>query len=293
MSDGDLSVHLSGGTSEVARCWKLTRSDGEVYGFTDHDVDIFFDDVAFKANSGLTAAALSHTTGLSVDNSEALGALSDVSLSEEDIAAGRFDGAMIEAWHVCWSEPSVRSLVFRGSQGEISWTGHAFSAELRGLAEALNQPTGRVYHRSCPCPFGGSTCGLDLTQPAYRAETVVALVEDARLFRFKGLESYQPRWFEKGTLTVLTGPGEGLMGVIKNDRNEGDLRLVELWSPLGLDIAEGAGIALTAGCDRTMQSCRLKFDNLVNFRGFPDIPGDDWLVSHPARAWVLNGGSRR
>nr|WP_325048889.1 phage BR0599 family protein [Rhodophyticola porphyridii] len=52
-------------------------------------------------------------------------------------------------------------------------------------------------------------------------------------------------------------------------------------------------IRLEAGCDKRMETCRLKFNNLLNFRGFPDIPGDDWLMSYPARTNARDGGSRR
>ena len=288
-----LNAHLAGGASDVVRCWAVTRHDGLRLGFTEHDVDIAFDGLIFKANTGLSAAALSQTTGLSVDNSEAMGALSDTAIREEDLAAGRFDGATVEAWHVQWSDPSARSLVFRGSLGEITRTGQAFSAELRGLAEALNRPTGAVYHKSCPFNPGDDNCGFDLSQPGYTAEAVVGRVEESRRFWFKGLEAFDEKWFAHGTLTVLSGVASGLSGVIKSNREENGFRLIELWAPLGAVPEEQTPVRLTAGCDRTFETCRLKFGNAVNFGGFPDIPGDDWLISHPTRARVLNGGSRR
>ena len=293
MTDAALNAHLSTGTSDVARCWAVTRRDGTRYGFTDHDVDISFGDTVFKANTGLSAAALSQTMGLSVDNSEAVGALSDAAIREEDLVAGRFDGARVEAWHVQWTNPDARSLVFRGTLGEITRTGQAFSAELRGLTEALNQPTGAVYHKSCSCILGDAKCGVDLSTAGYSAEVEIGSVQDARIFRFKGLGTYDAQWFEQGTLTVLDGAARNLSGVIKNDRTVNGFRVIELWAPLGASPEEEAPVRLVAGCDKSLQTCQLKFDNLLNFRGFPDIPGDDWLVSHPTRARVLDGGSRR
>lgn len=293
MSDDALRQHLASGTSDVARCWTLTRRDGVRFGFTDHDVDIFFDNTHFKANTGLTSTALSQTTGLSVDNSEALGALSDAAIREEDLAVGRFDGAVVEAWQVQWSDPEVRSLIFRGSLGEVTRTGQAFSAELRGLTELLNQPTGEVYHKSCSRILGDAKCGVDLSAPDFSVEAVIGAVEEQRIFQFKALENYAAQWFERGTLTVLSGSAAGLGGVVKTDRFENGVRRIELWTPLGVAPEENTQVRLTAGCDKTLQTCQLKFGNVLNFRGFPDIPGDDWLISHPTRAQVLNGGSRR
>ncbi len=40
-------------------------------------------------------------------------------------------------------------------------------------------------------------------------------------------------------------------------------------------------LRLEAGCDKRAVTCRYKFDNFVNFQGFPHIPGDDWLVAGP------------
>ena len=70
--------------------------------------------MTFKAETGLSAAALAQSTGLSVDNTEALGALTDASVREQDIEAGRFDGAEVRAWMVNWANVSERWLQFRG-----------------------------------------------------------------------------------------------------------------------------------------------------------------------------------
>ena len=75
---------------------------------------------------------MQQSTGLSVDNTEALGALSDAAIREADIEAGRYDGAEVRAWLVNWADVSARQLQFRGSIGELRRAGGAFEAELRG-----------------------------------------------------------------------------------------------------------------------------------------------------------------
>ena len=95
-----LAAHLATGLTTVARCWDVRRKDGQRFGFTDHDLDLTFDGVVFRADTGMSAAALQQGTGLAVDNSEAVGALSDAAVTEVDIAAGRFDGAEVTAWMV-------------------------------------------------------------------------------------------------------------------------------------------------------------------------------------------------
>lgn len=292
MIDPGLATHLAGGVTTLCRCWAVTRRDGVVLGFTDHDEAVTFEGITFRADTGMTAAALQHTTGLSVDNTEAEGALSSEAIAEADIVAGRYDGAEVRAWLVNWSEPEERMLQFSGSLGEVTRAGGAFKAELRGLAEALNHPQGRVYQTPCAAVLGDVRCGVDLATPGLAAELAVELVEDGRVFLFAELEGFAERWFERGRLRVLNGPAGGLVGVIKNDRPNSGGRRIELWERLKAEIGPGDMVRLETGCDKRVETCRAKFDNLVNYRGFPSIPGEDWLMAVPSNQPVRDGGSR-
>ncbi len=286
-----LAAHLATGTTTLARCWAVIRRDGAEMGFTDHDRDLTFDGITFRANSGLTASALQQSSGLSVDNAEAVGALSDAALTEADILAGRYDGAGVRIWLVNWADPAERLMQFRGHLGEIGRADGAFEVELRGLAEALNQPQGRVFHKRCAAVLGDGRCRFDLETPGFTAELAVEEVEDARVLRFAGLSGFAARWFEKGALRVLDGAAAGLTGVVKNDRQDGAARVIELWESLRADLATGDMVRIEPGCDKLEETCRLKFSNFNNFRGFPHIPGEDWLMGYPVDARVNDGGS--
>lgn len=289
-----LKDHLAGGATTLARAFAVTRKDGKVLGFTDHDRDLSFDGITFRAGSGMTAKAIQQGTGLSVDNTEAFGALRSDAITEADILAGRYDGAEVRGWLVNWADVSVRALQFRGHMGEIVRSGGAFNAELRGLAEGLNQPQGLIFHARCSAVLGDGRCRFDLTQPGYAEERVVETVAGGRVFGFADFAGYEDRWFEKGRFRVLTGKAAGLVGAVKNDRiRKGTGREVELWQALGTAPAPGDMVRIEAGCDRRADTCRLKFANFDNFRGFPDIPGEDWLMSYPVGTGVNDGGSRR
>jgi len=286
-----LYAHLETGATTVCRAWEILRKDGLWFGFTDHDTDLTFGGQVYKANSGLTARALQQTTGLSVDNTEAVGALSDLAVTEEDILAGRFDGAGLTGWEVNWANLDDRVLTFRGTIGEITRGAGAFQAELRGLTEALNQPQGRAFQRSCPAVLGDANCGFNLSQPGFSVELAVDAVTQNRVLGFVGLGAFEDRWFEKGRLIVQSGAARGVIGVIKNDRMAGDRRVVELWQMVGPKLEVGDIVRMEAGCDKRAETCRLKFNNFLNFRGFPDIPGEDWLTSYPVSSRPNAGGS--
>lgn len=286
-------AHVETGVTTLCRCWAVTRRDGLRFGFTDHDRDLGFDGMVFRAETGLSAQALQQTTGLSVDNTEALGALSDAGLREAEIEAGRFDGAEVRAWLVNWADVGVRWLQFRGTIGEIRRAGGAFRADLRGLTEALNRPLGRIYQKPCTAVLGDARCGFDLETAGYTAEKAVAAVEAARLFRWDDLAGFEAGWFARGRLVVVSGAAAGLWALIKQDRSEGDVRVIELWEPLRGGIGAGDLVRLEAGCDKRLESCRLKFNNLLNYQGFPDIPGEDWVVAVPKSTRPNTGGSLR
>jgi uncharacterized phage protein (TIGR02218 family) len=289
-----LAAHLAEGVTTVARAWDVRRKDGRRFGFTDHDLDLSFDGVIFRADTGMSAAAIQQGTGLSVDNSEAIGALSDSSVTEADIAAGRFDGAEVTAWLVNWADVSARKVLFRGSLGEITRTGGAFSAELRGLTEWLNRPVGRVFQAPCLAVLGDVACGVDLDADGMSVDAIVTEIGITGSMTVSGADGFEAGWFQRGRLTVLDGAAAGLWAVVKRDvLYEDGARQIDLWEPLRASLAVGDRVKLIVGCDKRFETCRTKFDNLINFQGFPDIPQEEWVLIHPTATRSRSGGSLR
>ncbi|EYD73791.1 DUF2163 domain-containing protein [Limimaricola hongkongensis] len=275
--------HLSGGVTTICRAWALERADGLVRGFTDHDRPLSFDGIDFRPETGLSASALVQGAGLAADTGEALGAISDAGVTEAEIAQGRLDGAGLRIWRVNWAAPEERVLEFRGQLGEIRREGGLFRAELRGLSDLLNRPSGRVYQPRCDASFGDARCGVDAGQPGIAVERMLDMATGARL-RFDWPDGPAPGWFAQGRVEVLDGPGAGLSAPIREDRIEAGARIVELWRPIGVALAPGTALRLVAGCDKRAETCRIKFDNFLNFRGFPHLPGEDWLMAVPRGA---------
>lgn len=287
----EVLAHLATGTTTVCHCWLVTRTDGARYGFTDHDGDLSFGGHLFKAASGLSAGALQQTTGLSVDNSEAVGALSDISVSEGDLAEGRFDGAEVQSWLVNWADVSQRVVEFRGNFGEVTRKAGLFRVELRGLAERLNQMQGRVFQAGCGAVLGDGRCKINLQAAAYRITADIAEIDVLGRLRIESGASFADRWFERGQVEVLSGASVGMVVMIKGDRCTATGRVLDLWHGTGAVLAVGDSIRLVAGCDRRAGTCQSKFSNSMNFRGFPHIPGEDWLTGYPTGSSVNDGGS--
>lgn len=286
-----LSASLASGVTTLCACWRLERADGTVLGFTDHDRDIAFAGDDYVAESGLSASAWAATLGLPVDTIDAHGALSAEALTEDDLARKLWDGAKVTVFRVDWSEPANRAILFSGSIGEVERGPLAFRAELRSLSHALNQPTGRIFGRTCDADLGDGRCGIDLDDPAFSATATVAASISTSVLRTAGLDAHAPGFFRAGRLTWTSGANDGASVEIKRHLAAGSQRQIELAEAMPFAIEAGDGFSVTAGCDKTAETCKAKFDNLDRFRGFPFMPGNDWIMSYPNREDGNDGGS--
>jgi uncharacterized phage protein (TIGR02218 family) len=268
------------------------RNDGVTLGFTDHDVAVTFDGLTYEAVTGFTATEVQSTLGLAVDNLTVLGALSSATINEHDLAAGLYDNAAIEIWRVNWAAPDMRVLLRKGNLGEVKRGHSAFQAEVRGLAHLLNQPVGRAYGYSCDADLGDARCTIDLTDPRYRGVGTVAAISDPRRFTASGLDGFADQWFAGGKLTWTSGANSGRAMEVKRHGVVGAHASIELWQQMSESVALGDAFVVTAGCDKQFTTCKAKFDNAVNFRGFPYMPGNDAVTSYPTQTQILDGGSR-
>ena len=286
-----LQAHLDSGATTLAWCWRLARRDGTRLGFTDHDRNITFDGTVFEASAGMTTSEIHDSVGLAVDNLTVESALSSAHLSDHDLAVGKYDDAKVEIWRVNWSAPDQRVLMRAGSLGEVRRAGLAFSAEIRGLSHYLQQPQGRLYQFTCDATLGDKRCGVDLTQPIYRAACTVASANSNRRFTVTNLTAYASDWFARGLCRVVSGINAGSAIEIKRHTLADSIATVELWQPLAEFPIVGDEIELTAGCEKTFATCRDRFVNAINFRGFPHMPGNDYVTSVASPGNPANNGT--
>jgi uncharacterized phage protein (TIGR02218 family) len=279
-----LQAHLDTGATTLCWCWKLTGNTGAAMGFTDHDAELVFDGVTYEASSGFTGSEIQSSLGLNVDNLDVKGALHSSRLSEEDLKAGRYDNALVEIWLVNWSDVSQRLLLRKGNLGEITRDSHAFAAEVRGSAHHLQQPEGRIYQFGCDASLGDQRCTVGLSSPLYRADANVTSAESARRFAASGLEGFEEHWFSRGRVEWTSGLNVSRAMEVRTHRLEGATVVLELWQPMASSIAPGDQFIITAGCDKQFSTCKSKFSNALNFRGFPHMPGNDFVLSYAKRS---------
>lgn len=274
-----LAAHLASGATTLCHCWKIARRDGVVLGFTDHDEDLFFDGTQFRAGS-FEGTEIEQRFGLAATGSELHGALSDDAIAESDLVAGKYDAARVELYLVDWSNVENRLLQRSGDIGEVRREGAAFAAEIRGLAHQLDQESGRIYAASCDADLGDARCKLDLSDAAYRGEGEVFSVQGSALFIASGLDAFDDDWFSRGKLAWTNGANEGVAFEVKLHRKESGGVTLALWQVPPQAMQMGDSFVVTAGCDKRFETCRAKFANALNFRGFPHMPGNDFVVGY-------------
>lgn len=281
------AARLAADGTTLCACWRVQRADGEVFGATDHDAALAFDGVTYVPAAGLEGATFESSSGLAPGRAVAAGALSLGFLTAADVDAGLWDGARVDVWRVDWRAPEHRVCVWSGRLSEITRRGEAFSAELVSLKADLERPVGRVYSRGCDADVGDARCGVDLDDPALRAEGSVTDVIGERRFLVSGLGSFQSSWFTGGVLTWTSGANAGRAGRVASHAG------AEIGLARGLRFAIGDrdAFAVTAGCDKSFATCGVRFGNRANFRGFPHMPGPEAVLAGPAAGG--NDGGRR
>ena len=274
-----LLSHMQQGTTTLAWCWKVTRADGEVFGFTSVDIPLTIDGVTYEAATGFTPSALEGQLDLAVPNLEVQGLLNSASITEADLLAGVWDGAEVEIFQVNFADLSQGAMTLQvGTIGQITSGTTAFRAEGRGLVQALQQPVGEVYSAACSANLGDSRCGVNLA-PLTVTGTVTA-VTSARAFTDSG-RAEAADYFGAGVLEWLTGANAGQR--IEVATFSGGAFTLHLAMPSA--IAVGDTYSVYPGCrKRRTEDCLTKFSNVVNFRGFPDVPLNDKILGNAGAA---------
>lgn len=273
-----LEAHLASETTSLATCWKVTRTDGVIFTFTDYDRDLTLpsDGRTYSASTGYTRTAIQSNSELSVDNLDLHGALVSDAITEADISAGLWDYAVIEIFTVNWDDLTQGRLRERkGTLGQIRTGRNSFIAELRGMLNELQISVGRVYAPSCDADLGDARCGVNMA-PFTKFGFVTATDSSKRVFQ-DSFRTEADGSFTKGKVTWTTGLNTGHSMDVK--RYNFANKQFDLQLQMPYDIQMGDEYTVTAGCDKSLTTCRVIFGNVINFRGYPYIPGLDRIIS--------------
>lgn len=271
-----MHAHLAQEVTTLATCWRIVRKDAVVLRFTDHDADVVVGGELYKASSGISPSAVSSQLGLAVDNLELEGMLSEHGFTQADVLAGKFDHAEVLIFMVDYTAPDAGELKLKsGWLGELRLKGGGFVAEIRGISSLLQQAIGQVYTSTCRARLGDARCGVDLE--SVTVSGAVSAVEAAHVFSDVG-RGEAKNYFAYGLVRFTSGANAGLSMEVREFVGG----RFSLFLPMPNAIAIGDAYAAVAGCDKLFDTCCSRFNNAVNFRGEPHVPGIDKMLETSA-----------
>lgn len=207
-----LQAHITSGATTLCHIWTLTRSDGLVLGFTDHDQDLQVKGTEYLALSGsrggggMSGGDVDSSLGFSIDNSHVQSVLSDARITADDINAGVYDGALLETHIVNWTNTAQTLALSRGYLGAITQNGGTFTAEWTGEGARLDRSQGRVFSRLCDASFGDERCGLNADD--FAAGTVCPRSYSACRDIFDNVENFRGFPYLLGDDALVAAPVE-------------------------------------------------------------------------------------
>jgi uncharacterized phage protein (TIGR02218 family) len=270
----ELQAHQSGPAATLATCWDATRTDTQVFAFTTHVSDLTVDAVLYKSKSAFSATEIGTRSDSSVDNLELAGILSAETITEADMLSGKWDFAKIRVFQVNYLDLSQGKLKQRkGTLGNVSRRGARFVAELRGLMQQLQQPIGEVFQTTCRAKLGDARCAVNLT-PFTVTGTIDSI--NGQVGFTDAARTEAAEYFTAGEFTWTSGSNNGLVAHIRKHAAGGVFTFSQ---PMPFALAVGDSYSMVAGCrKRLIEDCKTKFNNVVNFRGEPYVPGMDKLL---------------
>jgi hypothetical protein len=346
----DQTMLESGGLT-IADIWKVTRRDGEVFTFTEHNEDIEFGGLTYDASTAFNRTAKADTDTLAPSNMVMETFLDSEVIQDADVIAGLWDYAEFEVRTVNWydrrvlhisavtkanpgvvttreahglttgdtvtitgvggmtelngntytvtvistttfsigistsgyttylaqgeaSIPETSWNYRRGHFGQLELDGQIVRTELMGLGKQLEKNLLRPYLPSCPAALGDSECSVNLASFTHTGtldavDATGLQLTDAALVQANG-------YFNYGLITMTSGASNGYSMEVKSYTTG----VLILQQPLPFGVSAGDTYSIRAGCDKTLGTCRDTFNNVVNFRGFWNLPGMDKVLAY-------------
>jgi uncharacterized phage protein (TIGR02218 family) len=277
-----LMEHLQQPVTALAWCWKITRADGMMMGFTSFDQNLSIDGLTYKAATGFFPSAIAQSNQLDVDNQELTSVLDDDNIREQDLVGGKYDFSRMDLFLVNYLDlpqsltlnPPKHVLLISGIFGEVSHSDRSFKVEARSKAQMLTQKIVEQTSQTCRYRLGDENCKVGLI--AYTHLLEVTSISDNRILEIAGTLTLPSGYFAQGLLTFTSGENDGISYTIQSW--DAQTQTISLFETAYYQISIGDQFSAIAGCEKTVDACK-RYGNIVNFGGEPHVPGADKIFA--------------
>lgn len=269
----EIANHLNNEVTTLCICWKITLKSGQVSAYTNHDQNIVVDGLSYKSTSGFSSSGIPSNLDMAVNSIDVTSFLDDENIREEDVLAGVYDDARIEVFKVNWQDTSAGKIVQQvGTLGETEVEGEILVVEVRGRMQDLKRPVGQLYSPNCRAFLGDNKCKVNLD--SYKRTGSISAVSSNKVFTSTNL-GQASGYFKRGLIRWTSGKNAGLTGEVKNNSSN----QLELVLNMVFPVEVGDAFEIFPGCDKSLATCKNRYNNVVNFRGEPFIPSMSTSIS--------------
>lgn len=261
--------------TNLVRCWKLTTKRNEEIGFTTASEDFEYDGALFNSLSADDVSDL--TANLDVENDllKVSSLINSELITANDVLSGKYDGAKVEIFVVdLLNLDKGRVSLLSGRISDIKFKDNMFVASVMGLKNEIDRTIGEVYSPLCRASLCDKRCGLNRADYTYFGEISNVINDTNFATESETIINKNDDFFENGVVEFMGGENAGQKMEIKQF-NKGVFMLVD---ELPYHLKQGDTFKAIAGCDKHFKTCCNRFNNAVNFRGEPHLPGIEILL---------------
>lgn len=248
---------------------RIECTNGLVVRLTDYPRDIVMGGNTYKSDSGYQFTGIQTSTGMAAGAMDLEGIAAAGGITRDQVASGVFDNARLYCFATSWRAPvEDQEPLGAATLGRTTVEDDRYRIEMMMLVDALGQTVGRTTTPGCDLDFGSQWCGKNLAD--YTVAGTITHVTSQTVFRDAARTELED-WFGRGRIHFTSGPNVGLAPLeIKSYAADGTVTTFE---PAYYPVEGGHDYVMVAGCRKRWKTdCRDKFDNVVNFGGFPAQP---------------------
>lgn len=262
----NLQARIDMESLSLARLWTATRADGVTVRLTDVDIDVMVGGNTFSCLPGFESSSL--LSGLEDLGQEATITLplSQTAFTVIDISLGRWRGAETTLQLVDYKDPSAGLVtLFRGKISSTTFddTG-ALEVQVESRLDSNRVFDVESYSQSCRADLGDARCQVDV-EALSKSFTVTGTVSGVQ-FKTQELDQIDNFWVY-GVVQLVTGDNAGIAYEVATNRQFD--KSVLLFQPTSFALTVGDTGVIYPGCDKTTNTCFVRYNNIANFRGEP------------------------
>jgi len=262
-------------------CWKLERTDGVIFYFTDHDSPLVVLGDTYVPVGSFISSATEQQANLEAANMQVVGYIKASVITDDDLRAGLYREAEITEYMIDWQYPWVGPMMTtRYWITDTTFSGEHWEATLEGVTRWLVPRAGDLYSRVCRWDLFDDRC--QIVKATYKvSDDIDSIGTQRRIFRTTftlaggtALSDYQT-----GHVEWTAGNNDGLLDQIHDMVLVGGSTYdVTLQLPSAFDMQVGDTFDIYPGCDKLKGTCIDTYNNIVNYGGFPSVPGTDRMM---------------